>query len=87
MFGGLEVSLGEAMFALVTDDVLYVKVDPSLAVRYAAAGSGALVCEKRGETAAMSFRRLPDSILDDSHEALDWAKASLAVAFAARRAR
>ena len=65
MFGGLGVYSGDAMFALVADDALYMKADAALAARYAAAGSEPFVFESRGRRVTMSFWRLPDAALDD----------------------
>lgn len=84
MFGGAGVYLGEAMFALVVDDTLYMKADPELARAYAAAGSEPFSYETReGKRTIPGLMRLPDSALDDPDEALTWARRSLVPAEAA----
>ena len=48
MFGGAGVYLGDAMFALVIDDTLYMKADAELAQDYAEAGSAPFSYDTRG---------------------------------------
>ncbi len=78
MFGGAGVYLGDAMFALVIDDTLYMKADADLARIYAEAGSAPFCYDTRGGARTIpGLMRLPDSALDDADEALDWARRSL----------
>ena len=78
MFGGAGVYLGDAMFALVIDDTLYMKADPDLARTYSQAGSAPFSYDTRnGVRTIPGLMRLPDSALDDPDEALDWARLSL----------
>ena len=78
MFGGAGVYLGDAMFALVIDDTLYMKADAELAGTYAEAGSVPFSYDTRsGLRTIPGLMRLPDSALDDADEALDWARRSL----------
>jgi len=78
MFGGAGVYLGDAMFALVVDDTLYMKADAELAEVYAEAGSTPFSYDTRtGLRTIPGLMRLPDSALDDTDEALDWARRSL----------
>jgi DNA transformation protein len=78
MFGGAGVYLGDAMFALVIDDTLYMKADPDLVQAYAEAGSTPFSYDTRGGARTIpGLMRLPDSALDDADEALEWARRSL----------
>ncbi len=78
MFGGAGVFLDDAMFALVVDDVLYMKADPELARAYTQAGSEPFSYATRNGTRTLAgFMRLPDAALDDPDEALAWARRSL----------
>ena len=89
MFGGAGVWLGDAMFALVVDDTLYMKADPELAAAYAEAGSEPFSYATRDGTRTLrGFMRLPDAALDDPEAALAWARRSLVPAevAAAKRA-
>ena len=83
MFGGAGLFIDDAMFALVADEIIYMKTDPELAEAYAEAGSEPFVYSGRGKTVEMSYWRLPDSSMDDPDEALDWARRSLIPAEAA----
>ena len=84
MFGGAGVWLGDAMFALVVDDTLYMKADAELAAAYAGAGSEPFSYATRDGTRTLAgFMRLPDAALDDPEAALAWARRSLVPAEAA----
>ncbi|MBS0363664.1 MAG: TfoX/Sxy family protein [Proteobacteria bacterium] len=101
MFGGLGVWGGDldgrdVMFALVDDEVIYLKADEALKAELAAEGSVAWVYSRRdGWMQETSYWRLPETALDDPDEAVAWARKALAVALAkasagrprARRAR
>ena len=78
MFGGAGVYLGDAMFALVINDTLFMKADAELAMVYAEAGSEPFFYDTRdGGRTIHGLMRLPDSALDDPDEALEWARRSL----------
>lgn len=89
MFGGAGAYAEGRMFALIVDDVIYLKVDEALKAKLAAAGSGgAFVWEpesgpRAGQKVEMGYWRLPDSAMDDPDEAAKWGRAALKVAHAA----
>ena len=88
MFGGAGVYIGDAMFALVVDDTLYMKADPELSRAYAEAGSEPFTYATRDGTRTLAgFMRLPDAAMDDPDEALAWARRSLVPAEEAARKR
>ena len=88
MFGGLGLYVGEAMFALVDDEVIYLKTDEALRGALVAAGSQAWVYSRRdGWMRETSYWRLPETALDDPDEAVGWARQALVVAEAAAAAR
>ncbi len=88
MFGGAGVWLGDAMFALVVNDTIYMKADTDLAADYAAAGSDPFSYATRdGSGTLTGFMRLPDAALDDPAQALAWARRSLVPAEAAAAAK
>lgn len=83
MFGGLGVYAGEVMFALVDDEVIYLKADEALRAELIAEGSVAWVYSRRdGWMRETSYWRLPETALDDPDEAARWARKALAVAYA-----
>jgi len=78
MFSGAGLFLDGAMFAIVIDDVLYMKADEDLARAYAAEGSEPFTyATKGGPRTIHTLMRLPDSAMDDTDGALDWARRSL----------
>lgn len=89
MFGGAGVFAQGRMFALIAEDVIYLKVDEALKARLLAAGStGPFLWKpesgpKAGQTFEMGYWRLPDSAMDDPDDAAKWGKAALKVALAA----
>src|ERR1700759_1318687 len=88
MFGGLGVWAGGldgkgVMFALVDDEVIYLKVDEALKAELAAEGSVAWVYSRRdGAMRETSYWRLPETALDDPDEAVRWARKALDAALA-----
>lgn len=86
MFGGMGVWAGdvhgrEVMFALVDDEVIYLKVDEALRTDLEAGGSVPWVYSRRdGSMRETSYWRLPERALDDPDEAVRWARRALAAA-------
>lgn len=81
MFGGLGVWADEVMFALVDQDVIYIKVDDALREDLRAEGSIAWTYSRRdGWIQETSYWRLPETALDDPEEAVAWARRALAAA-------
>lgn len=81
MFGGAGVYLGDACFAILIDDAIFMRGDEALGSDYAAAGSDRWSYQRPGRApVAMPYWRLPDSALDDPDEAAAWARRSLAPA-------
>jgi DNA transformation protein len=84
MFGGLGVFREGLMFALVADDVLYLKADRDASVAFKAEGCGPFVYEGKDRPVAMQYWRLPERLYDDRDEFRLWALNAFAVAVAAR---
>lgn len=78
MFGGLGVFRDGAMFGIVDDDVLYLKVDDETIPAYEAEGCGPFSYPTRnGIQETASYRRVPERLYDDPDEFLAWARTSL----------
>ena len=73
MFGGHGVYLGDDMFALVAEDVLYFKVDDGNIDAYEARDLEPFVYRRRGRPVALSFRQAPEEALDDEDLLCEWA--------------
>lgn len=74
MFGGHGIYANDTMFALVADDVLYIKVDDQNEKQFADSGSEPFHFERNGERFAMSYWKAPEETLDDPNELLLWAR-------------
>jgi DNA transformation protein len=86
MFGGLGIYSDGRIFALVDDDVLYLKVDDATRADFEAAGMGPFrPFGPEGEV--MQYWQLPEGILDDAEALAPWATKAIAVAVRARRRR
>ncbi len=78
MFGGAGIYLGDACFALLVDDCIWMRADEALGRAYAEAGSGQWVYEGRQRApVTMPYWQLPDQAMDDPDEAAAWARRSL----------
>jgi DNA transformation protein len=92
MFGGAGVYADGLMFALLADDVVYLKTDEALRAELEAEGCAPWVWEpgsgpRRGEKIETSYLRLPDAALDDPDDAARWGRKALAVARAKAKAK
>jgi len=81
MFGGLGIFKDRLMFALVAEDVLYMKADDATTSAYAAEGSGPFVyAGMRGKAMPMPYWRIPERLFDEPEEFAEWAHKAFAVA-------
>ena len=90
MFGKTGVFCDGVMLGMVTDNTLYFRVDEQNRETFKeAAASPPLNYRKKGETIYLAFWRVPERLMDEPDELLDWARAALAAArrVAAKRPR
>jgi DNA transformation protein and related proteins len=81
MFGKSGVFCRGLMFAMVTEDTLYFRVDDqNRAVFKEAAAAPPLNYEKKGETIDLSFWRAPERLFDEPEELVTWARAAMGAA-------
>ena len=85
MFGGAGVYRDDLMFALLDDDVLYIKADAEGRPAFEAAGSSQFTVEMKGRTETMGYWRLPAEAADDPETAQRWARLGLDAALRARK--
>ena len=76
MFGGAALYQGELAFAMIANDMVYLKVDDTNKEKYIAAGSTPLKPFKSNVT-VLSFYNIPADVLEDSDKFVVWAKESL----------
>ena len=81
MFGGAGVKQHGVMFAILDDGVVWLKADASLAEALEVEGSRQFTYPtKDGQTTRMAYWSLPETAVDDSDEAVVWARRSVEVA-------
>jgi DNA transformation protein len=80
MFGGMGIFRQGIMFALVADDVLYLKADESTTASFQSEGCGPFVYDGKDKPHVMPYWRLPERLYDEPDEFRDWALAAFAVA-------
>lgn len=86
MFGGAGLYRDGTMFAIVSDDVLYLKVDDETRPAFEDRGMAPLTYERRGRSdpIALSYWEAPPDLLEDADDLCAWAARAWK---AARRAR
>ena len=90
IFGKTGVFCDGLMFGMVTDNVLYFRVDDHNREAFKEAESAPrLNYEKQGRTIDLSFWRVPERLLDEPDEFVAWARIAMAAAdrVAAKRGR
>ena len=90
MFGKTGVFCDGLMFGMVTDNMLYLRVDDHNRAAFKEAESfPPLSYEKKGSTIDLAFWRVPEHLLDEPEKLIAWVRAALAAAqrVAAKRGR
>jgi DNA transformation protein len=90
MFGKTGVFRDGLMFGMVTDNMLYLRVDDHNRAAFKEAEAfPPLSYEKQGRTIDLSFWRAPERLFDEPDELVTWARVALAAArrVAAKRER
>jgi len=87
MFGGYGLYCDGVMFALIADDVLYLKADAASRGEFERAGSEPFVYDARGRRTTMAYWRAPDDAMESRELAARWARIALAAALRARSAK
>lgn len=86
MFGGAGVYAEGVMFALLADDMIFLKTDPALRSELALQGCEPFIWTRPsdGKAIDMGYVGLPVGAMDDGDEASRWGRRALAVALAAK---
>ena len=83
MFGGVGVYAGERFFALIDDDVLYLKVDDVNRPDFEKEGMGPFQPFGPGGE-VMQYYELPAGLLDEPEELRPWVESAIEVAARAK---
>ena len=84
MFGGHGIYLDGLMFALVSDDTLYLKSDEMNREEFERAGCEIFSYQRKGKRATIGFYTPPEEALESSVLMLPWARSAYAAALRAR---
>lgn len=82
MFGGVGLYADDAFFALIADDVLYLKVDDDSRADFEALGSEPF--RPFGDDRAMSYYSVPADLLEDTARLRPWVLTATEVAHGRR---
>ena len=74
MFGGAGIYADGVMFAILTDDTLYLKADETTAPGFEAEGMGPFEYTKGEKTIAMSYWEVPPRLLEEPDELAAWSR-------------
>lgn len=74
MFGGHGVYSSDLIFALVDNDVLYIKTDDENRNAFLAAGSTPFTIVMKGEERSMAYFSVPEEALEEPGEMMRWAR-------------
>ena len=81
MFGKTGVFCDGVMFGMVTENMLYFRVDDQNRVTFKKTESfPPLNYKKKGSTIDLAFWRVPERLFDEPDELVAWARAALAAA-------
>jgi DNA transformation protein len=86
MFGGVGLFRDGLMFGLIDDDTVYLKADAENLGDFEQAGMPPFTYRKAGKTIALSYRRVPAEVLEDSDDMTLWAQKAIAAAARAKAA-
>ena len=89
MFGGAGVFAHDVMFALIADEVVYLKTDEVLRAEMTAEGSEPFTYQRPSDGKAfdMGYLSLPTDAAEEPEEASAWGRKALDVALKARAAK
>jgi DNA transformation protein and related proteins len=87
MFGGAAMYCDGQVFALVSDDVLYLKVDEKTRPAFEAEGCGPFTyAMPKGVQIMAAYHKAPDRLLDDVDDFCIWVRDAIAVGRRAAKA-
>lgn len=85
MFGGAGIYADGVMFALLADDVLYLKADDDSARAFRAEGMRPFTYERKGRpSVVMSYWEVPPRLLEEPEELAAWAREAHRIACAGK---
>jgi DNA transformation protein len=83
MFGGIGIYADDVFFAIIDDDILYLKVDDTTRGDFERAGCRPFQPYK-DERTSIQYYDVPVAVLEDADELAKWGRKAIAVAIAAK---
>jgi DNA transformation protein len=80
MFGAYGVYLDGLMFAIVSEDTLYLKADAMNRIEFEQAGCEIFSYARKGKRATLGFFRAPEDAMESPELMLPWARTAYAAA-------
>jgi len=84
MFGAIGIYSGDVFFAIIDNDILYLKVDDTTRKGFERAGC-APFRPYGDDRESMNYYTVPVSVLEDADELCEWGKKAIAVATASKK--
>ncbi|WP_432698688.1 TfoX/Sxy family protein [Marinobacterium sp. YM272] len=85
MFGGYGLFIDGLMFAIVFDDLLYLKADAQSREAFIERGLGPFTYLRRGKPCSLSYYQVPDEVLESVELMRQWGNQAYGVALRAQR--
>ncbi len=85
MFGGYGIFLHGLMFALVVDDILYLKTNADTITDFTSRGLLPFSYQKQGKTQHINYYQCPEDALDDEEVMQVWANKAYHCALSAKK--
>ncbi len=81
MFGGLGAFAGGLMFAIILDDIIYLKSDAETRAGFEAEGCAPFTYPRKdGRAVSLSYWRIPERLIDEPDDFVAWSRAAIQVA-------
>ena len=80
MFGGYGIFLDHLMFAIIVDNVLYLKTNQETETAFKTRGLDAFKYTKQGKEISLSYYQAPDEVFEDHNEMIIWANMAYSAA-------
>lgn len=87
MFSGHGLFRDGLMFGLIHDETLYLKADAQTVADFECQGLGQFQYVRQGRTIGLSYYQAPESVLEDPHEAAQWARRAFDAALRAEASK
>ena len=86
MFGGVGIMRDGVMFALLSGDAMYLRVDERTRAKFEAEGCGPFSYQRAGrEVSIGSYYAVPERLYDEPEALVEWAREAIGAAHSVKR--